>query len=93
MCQNRFLELFFRTVVMNPKDYPDKCQGSVPVCDNHPTLVITSVGAVLCTGSRYLKVFKIKESLVLSIRGAKKIAIGEPSTPIISKTSKNCWVS
>jgi hypothetical protein len=44
MCQNRFLELFFRTVVMNHKDYPDRCQGSVPVCDNHPKLVITSVG-------------------------------------------------
>jgi len=44
MYQNRFLELFFRIVVMSPKDHPDKCQGSVPVCDNHPTLVITSVG-------------------------------------------------
>jgi hypothetical protein len=31
----------FRTIDMNPKNYPDNSQGFVPVSNNHPTLVST----------------------------------------------------
>jgi hypothetical protein len=31
--------VFFRAMVMNPKNLPDNCWGSVPVSNNHPALV------------------------------------------------------
>jgi hypothetical protein len=37
--QNWFFD-FLKTIVMNPKSHPEYHQGSVPVFDNSPTMVI-----------------------------------------------------